>query len=399
MKSTPVLDDLSLLVLSDIYTNFAKHQVDRLAEQVDSVTVLVRYNRLADVAEYVPIDSLEGHKASSRIDRTDQPDNVTVEAIPLVYLPIQYHYDRLGQKFLRRVRTTVEPSAFDLVHAHFTWPCGYAAAQLSETLPSVLTVHENEEWLRDLQAGPAGVRDAWRLSDAIVRVNEKDVPLLERYNDNVHSIPNGFSPDEFPAMGRSKARERLGLESDDDVVFGLGALKDRKRWGDLVGAMEIVGPERPSVVCAIAGRGPNKSELRRRVEDGGLEDVVSILGFIPQEELTLWMNAADVFVLPSEAEGNPTVMFEALGCGTPYIGSDVGGAPEIITSDEYGLLHEPGDVDALAGNILTGLDRDWDRSAIRAYAERFTWDRIVERLVGEVFAEVLDATVPAPRSR
>lgn len=390
MMDTSLLDDRDLLVLSDVYSNFVKHQVDRLAEQVEHVTVLVRYNRLADVAEYIPIDRLEGHKASSRVDRTDQPANVTVETVPLLYLPIDYHYEQLGEKFLRQVRKRVDISTFDLVHAHFTWPCGYAAANLDEDLPSVLTVHENEEWLRELsENGSPKVTETWRDTDAIVRVNEKDVAFLKQFNDSVYSIPNGYSPTEFPPIAPSDARDALGLDSETDVVFGLGALKDRKRWRDLVMAMETVETERESVSCAIAGHGPNKGRLNRLIEARGLTDVVDVLGFIPQSELTLWMNAADIFVLPSEAEGNPTVMFEALGCGTPYIGTNVGGVPEIVTSEEYGLLCDPGDVDELARNILRGLEREWDRSAIREYAEQYTWDVIVERLVNEVFTEVL----------
>lgn len=393
-----VMDDLDLLVLSDNYTSFAKHQIDRLADRVDSVTVLVRYNRIADVAEYLPIDRLAAHKASSRVDRSDQPDNVTVETVPMLYLPIEYHYDRLGRRFHRSVLDAVEPSAFDLVHAHFTWPCGYAAGRLAEDLPAVLTVHENEDWLQDLhESDREGVYDAWRDVDAIVRVNEKDVPLLERFNDRVHSIPNGFSPEEFPTVPRGDARAALGVDEAAEVVFGLGAMKERKRWRDLVDAMVTVDAERDGVACAIAGRGPEKRALRRHVEDRGLDDVVDVLGYVPQGELAHWMNAADVFVLPSEAEGNPTVMFEALGCGTPYVGTNIGGVPEIITSEEYGLLCDPGDVDALAANVVAGLERDWNREAIRAYAEQFTWDAIVARLVDEVYAEVLGVQVSEPR--
>ena len=76
------------------------------------------------------------------------------------------------------------------------------------------------------------------------------------------------------------------------------------------------------------------------------------------------MNACDLFVLPSLNEGNPTVMFEALGCGKPFVGTKVGGVPEVIASDDYGLLVEPADPEDLAEKILVALDREWDREAI-----------------------------------
>ena len=71
-------------------------------------------------------------------------------------------------------------------------------------------------------------------------------------------------------------------------------------------------------------------------------------------------------------EGNPTVMFECLGCGKPFIGTKVGGIPEIIVSDDYGLLCEPANSEDLAEKILIALDKEWDEEKIRNYAKQFT---------------------------
>ena len=87
-------------------------------------------------------------------------------------------------------------------------------------------------------------------------------------------------------------------------------------------------------------------------------------------------------------EGNPTVMFEALGCGKPFIGTRVGGVPEVIVSDVYGLLVNPADPADLAGKILTALDRTWDQEAIVQYADRFTWNEISKEIL-KVYRSVL----------
>lgn len=92
-------------------------------------------------------------------------------------------------------------------------------------------------------------------------------------------------------------------------------------------------------------------------------------------------NACDLFLLPSLNEGNPTVMIEALGCGKPFVGTKVGGVPEIITSDEFGLLVEPGDMDDLAEKILVAQDMKWDRRFILKYAERYMWGRGAEAIM------------------
>ena len=75
------------------------------------------------------------------------------------------------------------------------------------------------------------------------------------------------------------------------------------------------------------------------------------------------------------------VMFECMGCGKPFIGTRVGGIPEIISSDTYGILSEPGNVHELANNILASLSREWDHDAILTYARQFTWKEISKEIL------------------
>ena len=93
------------------------------------------------------------------------------------------------------------------------------------------------------------------------------------------------------------------------------------------------------------------------------------------------MNVADLFVLSSFSEGNPTVMFEALGCGLPFIGTKVGGVPEIITSEDYGIIVPPGDVEALAKAIERGLKKRWNKKKIVGYAQQFTGENIAKQII------------------
>ena len=101
------------------------------------------------------------------------------------------------------------------------------------------------------------------------------------------------------------------------------------------------------------------------------------------------MNAADLFVLPSSDEGNPTVMFEALGIGLPFIGTKVGGIPEVITSEDYGLLVEPKNSIKLANEIIIALNKKWDNKKIRDYAKQFTWGNIASDTVA-LYNDVID---------
>jgi glycosyltransferase involved in cell wall biosynthesis len=384
-------EDKNLLVVADAYTTFTKQQVDLLAEQFADVVVYVRYNPIAEVSNYLPIEWLKPYRKESKID-ADRPANVEVHTTDLLYLPTDRGYRKLGEKHAAALGEQVRshPLEFDLIHAHFTWTQGYAAAPLARELdiPLVLTVHANRDrFLDEYENGPEGIYEAWRSADAIIRVNRRDIPKLAEYNDNVYFVPNGYSRERFSLMDTYVAREQLGLDSDADVVFSLGALKKRKGYhflvdaiADLVERREQTGDDTP-LVCAIGGHGGQKRALERQIAERDLEGTVRLLGYVPEEDLSAWMNACDVFALPSTAEGNPTVMFEALGCGKPYVGSDVGGVGEIVTDDRYGLLSEAGDVTGLADVIEAGLAREWDRETILSYAEQFTWEEVVRELL------------------
>lgn len=87
---------------------------------------------------------------------------------------------------------------------------------------------------------------------------------------------------------------------------------------------------------------------------------MKLLGLKPYNELPLWMNAADIIFLPSINEGNPSVMFEAFGVGLPFIGTKVGGIPEVIISEDYGLLVESSNPTDLTEKIITALNKKWD---------------------------------------
>lgn len=319
-------------------------------------------------------------------------DNVEVYYPRCIYIPIFWLSKILIDNRLQVVRGCIEEHHlhFDLIHAHFTWPSGYIGVRLKEEYgkPVITTIHENGGWFdQEVGMNHPLIKTAWSGADALIRVNKKDVPVLKQYNEMVYSIPNGFST-AFHPIDVAIARERLNLSGDMKIIFTLGALIKRKGFNCLIDAMEHIYNQREDVLCFIGGAGPERESLQGQIDQLRLGNKVKLLGSVPGDQLTLWMNACDLFVLPSLNEGNPTVMFEALGCGKPFVGTRVGGVPEVITSDDYGLLVEPADSEDLAEKILVALNREWDPEVILAYAERYTWENIAKEIVG-VYEQVL----------
>ena len=124
------------------------------------------------------------------------------------------------------------------------------------------------------------------------------------------------------------------------------------------------------------GGGPLHDALNEQIRSLGLEGIIKLTGQLKQDELPLYLNASDLFCLSSDSEGNPTVMFEALGVGLPYIGTNVGGVPEIITSDKYGLICEPGNQEELGKILEKGILKKWDSNEILTYSKEYTWKNI-----------------------
>ncbi|MEM0192254.1 MAG: glycosyltransferase [Candidatus Korarchaeum sp.] len=387
---------MRLLVIAPHYNSFVKGLVDEESKSISEVNVLVHHNILAELSNLLPfsgyLDWVRRFRKSSLLDLSEVPENVSVHVKSTVYLPSRISRalgDRLAKIYERMIKR--RGIRFDLIHAHFTWPCGYAAVKLGDAFgtPVVVTIHENREWfLEEYGSGSSKIHYTWREADALIRVNRSDSSLLREFNSRVFSIPNGFSPRRIRAMDVREARERLGLPMGSKVIFSLGALVPRKGFQYLIRAMPKVLREHHDVLCFIGGIGPYGKELRRIVRKLGLESKVKLLGFIPEDELSLWMNSCDVFVLPSLSESFGVVQIEAMACGKPVVATKNGGSEEIIVSEDYGLLCEPGDPDGLAERIAIALSRDWDPDTIRSYALSFSWENVVKRVV-DVYREVL----------
>ncbi|ASI99335.1 glycosyltransferase family 4 protein [Thermococcus celer] len=383
--------DKNLLIITNSYPNkdnshyggiFVKEQVRYLKDYFNEVYVISPqpWGVHRDLQNYVH-------------------DGVRVFFPRFFHLPVKHFRKRLGDNSFKAVLKVInrEGLEFDLIHAHFTWPSGYAGAKLKERfgVPLVITAHgydvydvpfRGKSWFDK-------IKFALDSADHIITVSKSNFQVLTEKLDvpigKLSVISNGFDSKLFRPMDKFEARLKLGIPQDKKVLLNVANLVPVKGQKYLIESMKKIARVEDNVVLYIIGNGPLRKELETQIRRLNLEGTVRIVGARPHSEIPLWMNAANLFVLPSLSEGNPTVMFEALGVGLPFVGTAVGGVPEIITSEDYGLLCPPKDPECLAEKILIALEKDWDREKIRKYAERFTWDSIVKKVLG-VYSEVLD---------
>ncbi|MDK2948217.1 MAG: hypothetical protein PWQ63_1377 [Methanolobus sp.] len=382
----------SLLVITNNYPNednsyvgdiFVKEQIKYLKNHFETVYVI------SPVAYGI-------EKLRKTTYKNYQYDNVKIYFpkyfnIPFFYKNFRFVWSYLETKAIVKLFKK-EGISFDLIHAHFTWPSGTVAVSLKQhfNVPVIITSHTNRTLYKELKRKNTNYITTWKKTDAIIRVSKKDIPLfidsgVDR--NKIYHIVNGYDPLKYFPMSKEKARETLNLPQDVKIIVNISRLYEVKGQTYLVKAIKEVIQKESDCICYIGGNGPEKEKLKNEIIDLGLHDKVHLIGFVPDDKMCLWINACDVFVLPSLNETNPTIMFECLGCNKPFVGTKVGGVPEIITSDDYGLLVEPGDSNDLAEKIEIALNKDWDIGKIKEYGNNFTWENIASQIV-EVYDSV-----------
>ena len=379
-----------MLALVYGYREFMKGTIDATAREVSNVTVMVHHNRLSEVSRYIPLGGYLSHVRIFTLDRlvdeSDKPENVTTKVISLLYFTPDGRNIHLGDDLFRRADDLIQRSAvkFDIIQAHFTWPCGYAAVKLGQKygVPVVVVLHEEMDQVSQMASSPnPRFRWTWMNASGLVRVNKRDIPLLGLYNKEVVFATVGYNPKDFFPMPKEIARNAIGLSRNAKVIFALGYLDKRKGFRFLVQAIRDLEKASPNLICIIGGTGPMRHDLESGAKALGLAKNISFPGYIPREKLNYYYNAADLVVHPSLSENGPTVMYESLACGVPFIGTVVGAIPMVISSDEYGLLARTGDSKDLAQKIGQGLEKSWDREKIHSYSQQYTWDRVVKPIL------------------
>lgn len=384
------MKDQTLLILTPAYPN---KDTSFIAEMFVWNQVTELKNFFKKIIVIAPVFQSFGYFKKDKFCKDYSYDNVEVFFPRCLYIPILWLSKIVIDNRLKVVEQTIERNhlEFDLIHAHFTWPSGYIGVKLKEKYgkPVVTTVHEHgDRFDLEVSMNHPLLINAWSDADALIRVNRKDVPVLKRYNENVYSIPNGYSPN-FHPIDTNLAREQLNLPQDKKILFALGNLIPRKGFNYLIDAMEQICKQREDTFCYIGGAGPEKENLQRQVEHLHLCDKVTILGSVPNDLVSLWMNAADLFVLPSIDESFGVVQIEALACGKPVVAARNRGSEEVIVNEQFGMLAEPADAGDLALKILYSLEQKWSGGRILVYAKRFTWEKIADEVM-EVYSRGLN---------
>jgi glycosyltransferase involved in cell wall biosynthesis len=173
-------------------------------------------------------------------------------------------------------------------------------------------------------------------------------------------IPNGVAVERFvplSAPDKQALRLSLGLPADAPVVIYTGRLSAEKRVDHLISIWPTIRNSHPSAALIILGAGSEEDSLRNKAVDG-----VEFIGLV--DDVATYLQASDLFVLPSTTEGLSNALLEAMASGLPSIATAVGGAPDVIEHKVNGWLISPDNLDELRAAILILLGDPFYRTAM-----------------------------------
>ena len=323
--------------------------------------------------------------------------------------------------------------SYDIIHTHFAYAAHGPLKAVPKNIPHVRSFYgpwhdeglvEDRKALADKQSDCRTPRQSVRCAAAYTAMKTRYAlrTLVEQQNlrrsrvaivlsehsrrevlalkfppKNIVKIAGGVDVGRFvPAGSRAAVRGSLGLPVGCPILLSIRRLAPRMGLDNLIKAMPAIVARQPKTLLLIGGQGPERARLEALIQALDLTANVRMLGFISEDKLVPYYQAADAFVLPTLAlEGFGLVTTEALSCGIPVLGTAVGATPEILSSLDKRLVVPRSSPEALAATVLDFLEGGWSCGLTPArlrqlILDRYSWNRhvsAVERIYAGLLCE------------
>ncbi len=316
---------------------------------------------------------------------------ITAPFVPPFHLAVHKVY---LQPFLRELTSQI-----DLFHVHLP-----LVPYLTLLRPTVVTIHSSLiEDIRYYEQHTMAVRAKALLTntyyrriyrqylkraDALITVSGTVASELNTHFGvsaaQLQVIPNGVDSGFFTAQRQEK----------NPVVLFVGRLGERKGLEDYLTAAEYIYGQLPETRFRIAGEGPLREKLERRISSAPFAKQVEFLGWCSREKLQSLLQSATVFVFPSRYEAAPLTLLEALSAGLPIVATPVGNAPDVLEHDRNALIVPPASPERISQSVLrllqdTELRQRLGKNARNTVIKKLTWQRVSEQTL-HVYQQILE---------
>lgn len=304
--------------------------------------------------------------------------------LPVVTLPVGAK--RLSALMALRHWLALHGRGFDVINMHSStdsWLSALACRTLHGMPPLVRTRHVSTAIHNTLPT-------RWlylRATAHIVTAGEALRQQLHRDNrfplEHMTSVPTGIDLTRFRPREQAAARRELEIASTP--ILGIVAtLRDWKGHAYLLEAFSKLRARFPAWQLLVIGDGPQRGKIEQQIQRLHLNDCVRLVG--NQDNVEQWLNALDLFVLPSYGEeGVPQGIMQAMACGLAVVSTPVGAIREAVVDSETGILVEPMNTDALAEGLArlmtdAALRRQMGEAGQRHAQTHFGIDRMLDKM-------------------
>lgn len=311
-----------------------------------------------------------------------------------------------------------EKLCYELIHANF-WMSGWVASEIKEILgvPFVITFHALG-YIRKLYQHDDDQFPAIRISIEKEIVKAASVIIAECPQDKhdlltyymapenrVAVVPCGFSKKEFQPISKSYSRKKLGLNPEEKIILQLGRMVARKGIDNVIRATSLLYKAAIPVRLLVVGgdfEDPDTADhaeldrLKSIVSEENMDHAVTFVGRKGRNLLKYYYSAADVFVTTPWYEPFGITPLESMACGTPVIGSNVGGIKYSVDHGNTGLLVPPENPKALAESLGMILSDSHMRQLMRIESIKrvntlFTWQKVAS-LIRDQYRDVMTSS-------
>jgi len=323
---------------------------------------------LSNVASWMP----RGTQLRAQWDRLQEA---------ICWRTIRWH----DRRFTRRVELEFGGcwKEFDVVYVHASL---VLASRIARYCPTVLRL-----------PGPVSSNLALALRAVhVVCANGDALSQIRQFlGDHATELPVGLDSDRFKP-GPSGVRQQLEWTENHWVVGYVGRLAYIKGIDLLAGAFKNIRKTIPHARLLVVGSGEEEGKLRSCLRSELAEGIVHIKSDVPHELLADWYRAMDLFMMPSRYENYSNAVLEALACGVPFLGSDVGGNRRVVET-EGGWLFAQGSVDSLAQTLCSLAEKPCLAKEQGVFSgekvhHRYSWGTSAKRLE-ELLQSCLDKKV------
>ncbi|MGM8211599.1 N-acetyl-alpha-D-glucosaminyl L-malate synthase BshA [Virgibacillus sp. W0430] len=282
--------------------------------------------------------------------------NIYYHEVEVNHYPV-FQYPPYDLALSAKMAEIIDREKLDILHVHYAMPhaiCAILAREISKhDVKIVTTLHGTD--ITVLGIDPTFeqmIKHGIEKSDAVTAVSHSlamDTKRTLHIQKEISVIYNFINENDYYKKNDPTIKAAFGVHPDEHVIIHISNFRKVKRISDIIYTFNKV-VKHMNAKLLLVGDGPESSRAHELVEKLGISDRVLFLG--KQKKISDLLSISDIKLLLSEQESFGLVLLEAMACGVPCIGTNVGGIPEVITHNETGYLVELGNIDEAANRVI-----------------------------------------------